>query len=65
MIDWYFAKLGPVFGLALAFALTLSSSRARSALSSVLDRDQTKRRGFDPTGKTGAGGDQESETTGE
>ena len=46
MIDWYFAKLGPVFGLALAAAVGIVFvAGAVSVVVGLLDRDETKRRG--------------------
>jgi hypothetical protein len=47
VIDWYFAKLGPVIGIAVAGAVAVGVlGGAISILVGVLDRDETKRRGF-------------------
>jgi len=65
MIDWYFAKLGPVLGLALAAAVGIVFVAGLvSILVGVLDRDETKRRGFQPNGMTAARGDEEKEPPG-
>ena len=47
MIDWYFAKLGPVIGLALIVSVVLMLVAAGlSVLVGGLDRDETEQRGF-------------------
>src|SRR4051812_24979047 len=47
MIDWYFAKLGPVIGLALIVSVAVMLVAAGlSVLVGGLDRDETKQRGF-------------------
>jgi hypothetical protein len=47
MIDWYFGKLGPVMGIAVAIAAgVVVLAGVVSVIAGVLDRDETKRRGF-------------------
>jgi FlaG/FlaF family flagellin (archaellin) len=47
MIDWYFGKLGPVIGIAVAIAIgVVVLAGAVSVIAGALDRDETKRRGF-------------------
>ena len=43
MIQWYFSKLGPVFGIAIAVPVLIL---VLSVLVALLDRDRPRHRGF-------------------